>query len=163
MIVGSPRYMSPEQAKAEPVDRRSDIYSMGCVLFGALAGRGPFDDRNGLFEFCQAHVFERPPALRDLLGRPVDPKLEAVVQKAMAKDPGARYQTAALFAEDLRRVAREIEERSGVAPEAPAPRTPRGPQTTDVIETGEGTRFATVEEEKGMSPKQILGDIKNRA
>jgi CheY-like chemotaxis protein len=98
-VLGTAAYMAPEQARGEPTDRRSDLYSVGCLLFEALAGRPPFlgDNYNSvIFQAAQA----TPPALIEL--RPdVDAVLAAVITKAMAKEPAYRFQTASDLSEAL--------------------------------------------------------------
>ncbi|HEY9713395.1 MAG TPA: serine/threonine-protein kinase, partial [Chroococcales cyanobacterium] len=92
---GSPPYMSPEQCKGEAVDERSDLYSMGCVMYEMLTGRDPFYDSVTVFELIQKHVNVPPPPLaRANQFINVPSKIEQVIHKAMSKEPGARYQTA---------------------------------------------------------------------
>ena len=112
-IVGTAKYMSPEQAQGVPVDARSDLYSLGVVLYECLGGRAPFDGDSPVV-VASRHVWATPAPLRELQPD-VPPALEAVTYRAMAKDPEERYQNAAEFAEDLERA------RSGrvVAPPPP--------------------------------------------
>ncbi|MEO8634757.1 MAG: serine/threonine-protein kinase [Gemmatimonadales bacterium] len=98
--VGTPTYMSPEQAAGErQIDGRSDIYSAACVLYELLAGGPPFTGPTP--RALQArHIHERPPSLR--IVRPdLPPALEAVIEKALAKAPAARFGTAQAFADAL--------------------------------------------------------------
>ncbi len=101
--IGTPAYMSPEQAKGEisRVDERSDIYSIGAVLYEMLAGRPPFGGTN-LLEIVLAVINEDPPRLRAVNPR-VPRELEIVVQKAMEKSPERRYRTAAELRDEVRR------------------------------------------------------------
>ncbi len=96
VVLGTPAYMSPEQAKNQPVDERSDLYSLGVVLFQMLTGRVPFEDPSPL-ELLRMHVEDPAPPVGT--GEPVD----AVVDRALAKDPAARFQSAAEMASALRR------------------------------------------------------------
>lgn len=97
IIVGTPDYMAPEQALGEPVDSRSDIYSLGVVIYRMLVGQVPFS-RSTPVAIAHAHVYEPPPSLRS--ARPDLPKsVEAVVLKALAKRPEDRYQRASQLAE----------------------------------------------------------------
>jgi serine/threonine protein kinase len=100
MIVGTPEYMSPEQAQGEEVDYRTDIYSLGVVLFRMLTGTAPFV-RSTPAAVLLAHVAYDPP-LTSQISPTVPKSVEAVVLKAMSKDCGLRYQSAGQLARDLR-------------------------------------------------------------
>ena len=105
-IVGTAQYLSPEQARGAPVDPRSDIYSLGVVLYEMLTGKVPFSGDTPV-EIAMKHlsqVPEPPSKLRD--GVPHD--LDAVVMRALAKDPEQRYATAEEMDADLARVARGV-------------------------------------------------------
>jgi serine/threonine-protein kinase len=94
-IVGTPAYMAPEQARADKVDQRADLYSAGVVLFEMLTGRKPFEAENAYQLLCLQR--DKPPPRLTELAPELSAELEAVVNKALAKDPAARYQTAAEF------------------------------------------------------------------
>ena len=100
IAVGTSTYMSPEQITAlKEIDHRSDIYSLGCVLFESLAGRPPFQHRNEAV-VLQQHLTQPAPDLRTL--RPDTPKeLAEGIDRALAKAPEARWQTAAAMRESL--------------------------------------------------------------
>jgi serine/threonine-protein kinase len=105
-IVGTAQYLSPEQARGAPVDPRSDIYSLGVVLYEMLTGKVPFTGDTPV-EIAMKHlsqVPEPPSELRD--GIPHD--LDAIVMRALAKDPEQRYGTAEEMDADLARVARGV-------------------------------------------------------
>ncbi|MBC7790218.1 MAG: serine/threonine protein kinase [Anaerolineae bacterium] len=101
ITLGTPAYISPEQASGErDLDGRSDIYSLGCVLFEMLAGMPPFVGASSQ-TVVTLHLFEPPPSLRGF--RPTVPaSIEAVIVRAMAKKPADRYLTAAKFSDALR-------------------------------------------------------------
>ncbi len=90
--VGTLDYVSPEQIRGGPVDARSDVYSLGCVLFQAIAGRVPFE-RDGQVATIHAHLNDPPPALSDLTPD-APPALQPVIYRALAKDPRDRYPSA---------------------------------------------------------------------
>lgn len=98
-MVGTPAYMAPEQGLGEPGDERSDLYSLGVILFQFLTGRLPFDAETPL-AIVLKHVNEPVPSVRRLAPH-VPEELERIVYKALAKDPDERYQSAAEMAEDL--------------------------------------------------------------
>jgi serine/threonine protein kinase len=97
--MGTPAYMSPEQALGKQTDRRSDVYSLGVLLYELATGRAPFPIKS-LTEAIRYHTQEQPPSPRSI--RPDLPAgLEQVILKAMAKNPDDRYATAEAFAEAL--------------------------------------------------------------
>ncbi|HVR70127.1 MAG TPA: serine/threonine-protein kinase, partial [Vicinamibacteria bacterium] len=96
---GTPAYMSPEQAGGGPLDGRSDVFSLGCVLYLALTGKRPFDAESVPAILSKVlHALPEPPS-RVAPGLPA--VLDAVVARAMAKEAAARYASAAALAEDL--------------------------------------------------------------
>jgi serine/threonine protein kinase len=92
-LMGTPEYMSPEQAEGETVDRRTDLYALGVVLYHMLVGRVPF---RGATPHATLHavIYEPPPPPRQINPN-LDPALEAVIIKAVAKRPGRRFQRGA--------------------------------------------------------------------
>jgi eukaryotic-like serine/threonine-protein kinase len=102
-VIGTAQYLSPEQARGERVDSRSDLYSTGCLLYELLTGRPPFTGDSPV-AIAYQHVRENPvPPSR--VDPDVPPWADAIVLKAMAKPPGDRYQTAADMRADLQRAA----------------------------------------------------------
>ena len=116
-VLGTAQYFSPEQARGETVDARTDLYSTGVVLFELLTGRPPFrGDRAAAVAY--QHISEAPLAPSTLNPR-VSPALDAVVLRALSKDKFERYQTAAEFRADLEAAAQgEIPARKKAAPAA---------------------------------------------
>jgi len=89
-ILGSPRFMSPEQVQSQKVDHRSDIYSFGAVLYNMLAGKPPFN-RGASFNILAAHINDAPPPLREYNPQcEASPRLENLVQWCLAKTPDGR-------------------------------------------------------------------------
>ncbi|MBA3855281.1 MAG: hypothetical protein C0507_00080 [Cyanobacteria bacterium PR.3.49] len=108
-ILGSPLYMSPEQCQGKKLDHRSDIYSMGCVLYAIFAGAPPFQGPTA-FETIQMHLHEQPDSISSRrLDLPYAMELDSVLFKAMAKEPAGRYQTVAELDEALSKIGREDE------------------------------------------------------
>jgi len=100
VVVGTARYLAPEQVAAQALDGRTDLYALGCVLHEMLAGAPPFV-RDTDLAIALAHLTEEPPALR-ALGAAVSPALEALVLTCLAKDPAGRPASARLLGEQLR-------------------------------------------------------------
>jgi serine/threonine-protein kinase len=123
-VLGTASYLSPEQAQGRPVDARSDIYSLGVVLYEMLTGGVPFVGDTAV-AVAYKHVQENPP-LPSTKNPEVTPALDAVVMRAMAKNPANRYPTAEEFRQDLERVRR------GEAVQA-TPLLPPGGEATQVI------------------------------
>src|ERR1700730_11446165 len=97
--LGTPRYLSPEQAESHSIDKRSDLYSLGIVLYEILTGITPFRGDNP-FAIMMQHVHEQPPPPA-LINSNVTPALSAVVLRSIAKDPAARYPSATAMALEL--------------------------------------------------------------
>ncbi|WBB57852.1 protein kinase [Streptomyces sp. WMMC500] len=101
MVVGTPQYLSPEQALGRGVDARSDLYSVGVMLFELLTGRLPFDADSPL-AIAYAHVQEQPPAPSSI-NVTVPPVVDALVARALAKNPDERFASAEQMRDEVRR------------------------------------------------------------
>jgi serine/threonine protein kinase len=100
-LTGTPLYMSPDQFLGRPYDARSEIYSLGCVLFACLTGRPPFQGENAL-EIAGQHAGVRAPALQDVRpDRHYLQRTQDVVHRCLEKDPELRYPSVPALAEDL--------------------------------------------------------------
>lgn len=104
-VIGTPSYMSPEQACADPTDQRTDVYALGLVMYRMLAGRLPFvtnDER----EMVAAQLLRRPPP-PTRFNADIDPQLELVIMTAINKRPDQRYPSMQLMNRDLKQLARQ--------------------------------------------------------
>ncbi len=98
---GTVHYMSPEQILGNSVDVRTDIYSLGCVMYETLSGQKVFDGKTA-FEVMNQHVHEAPPRLRDVLkDAPISLTAEAIIMKCLSKNPNNRYQNISELEGDL--------------------------------------------------------------
>ncbi|WP_049575549.1 protein kinase domain-containing protein [Streptomyces sp. SBT349] len=112
MVVGTPQYLSPEQALGRGVDARSDLYSVGVMLFELLTGRLPFDADSPL-AIAYAHVQEEPPAPSSI-NASVPPAVDALVATALKKNPNERFPSAEVFRAECLRLAGSL---TGAAPQ----------------------------------------------
>jgi len=152
-VFGTPRYMSPEQVKGEPVDARSDIYALGVILYEMLVGRHPFVASNTI-DYLMKHVNEPvPPPSAE--GLDIQPRIEALLLRCLDKDPADRFQSAAELQRELRVCLRDFSEAARGFPSghhavpAPVPRPVSGtrPPARDTY-SPPGSRPATAK--KGM-------------
>ncbi len=161
-VMGTAQYLSPEQARGEVVDARSDLYSTGCVLYELLTERPPFTGESPVSVAYQ-HVGEEAPPPSSI-DPSIPPALDAIVAKALAKDREQRYQTASDFRSDVERAiaGMPVTAAQGLAPAvAPAPAATAaipvaaGVAATSVIGGATpppGTDLEPEDEEKKRSP-----------
>ena len=109
VVMGSARYMSPEQVSGKDVDARSDLYSAACVIYEMIAGRSPFDAESNV-DLAAKHLSDIPEPPSKFTPLEVPAGLDAVILKGLAKNPDERYQSAAEFTQALVSVVRPGEE-----------------------------------------------------
>ena len=109
VVMGSARYMSPEQVSGKDIDARSDLYSAACVIYEMIAGRSPFDAESNV-DLAAKHLSDTPEPPSKFTPLEVPAGLDAVILKGLAKNPDERYQSAAEFAQALVSVVRPGEE-----------------------------------------------------
>jgi hypothetical protein len=113
-VMGSPQYLSPEQIRGEELDGRSDVFSLGVVLFELLSGRRPFDGET-ITTLVYQILHKEPPRVSELRGG-IPPRLEALLAHMLAKDRDERLATAGLVAEEIKAIERELPDDTLAAP-----------------------------------------------
>ena len=138
-VLGTAAYLSPEQAQGRPVDARSDLYSLGCVLYEMVTGRPPFTGDSPV-AVASKQVLE-PPTPPSKLNPDVSPELEAVILRALAKNPDNRYASAEELRADLERARRGLPvEATPVLPESASTQVLRPGPRTEVLPPPEPER-----------------------
>lgn len=107
MIVGTPAYMSPEQARGKPVDARTDIFSLGVVLYEMLTGRKPFEGETPM-DIITGILYKEPPPIREAMPD-VPAEIERIIGKQLRKDSDERYQSVKDLLVDLKDARKELE------------------------------------------------------
>lgn len=165
MLIGTPAYMSPEQANGLPIDSRSDVYSLGVVLFELVAGREPHRAENPM-SLLLKHINEPTPDVRRYRAD-VPQAVSEVLYKATAKDPNDRYSSAgefaAAFAEAIKQPvtpytgSESLEDAATIAPGTPPPIRKATPIVNDYEQTTPLPRGAATAAQQGYQPTQAVG------
>ena len=112
VVLGTPLYLSPEQATGDSVDPRSDIFALGTLLYECITGRPAFSGKSTIEIIAQViHVSPPPPST---INKSVPPELDRIILKAMAKEPGARYQSADELRADLLAIHSSLEDSTNI-------------------------------------------------
>ncbi len=143
-VMGTATYFSPEQAQGQPADERSDVYSLGVVIYEMLTGQPPFKGESPVAVAYQ-HVSSEV-AAPSVLNSDVPPGLDAIVLRSLDKDPAERYQTAEDLRKDLWRVLRG---------ESPSAATPPAP----VVADGSATRMIPVTPPATVPPQEAYREL----
>jgi serine/threonine-protein kinase len=173
---GTATYAAPEQARGERVDARADIFSTGVLLYELLTGTWPFQGKTSV-DVRHAVLHEDPQLLDEARPGRTPPRLQAILDRALAKTPRERYQTAAAMRDDLREVLRQVESGSPDTYAEPiAPVTPRHLSGTGRIgramrwlrgmATGERTsqqRVSTSERPAHETPATSVGEYERKS
>lgn len=137
-FIGTPQYVSPEQALAVPLDARSDLFSLGSVLYECLSGRPAFSGTSEA-DICAKVIRDDPPPPSQFCAE-VPPELDRVTLRLLAKKPEARYQSAQEFLADLGRLKETLDGGGGGARVAPAPAARREARTSLIMAVSAGLR-----------------------
>jgi len=156
-VIGTVRYMSPEQARGAPVDERTDIWSLGVVLYEMAIGHAPFagDTPRGVLT---AILKAEPKPLSSYTAQ-VPAEFEPIVRKALQKDPGQRYQNAGEILGELKALRRELEFAAQIAKSAPAKSIAVLPFKNLSVDRGNGY-FADGIQEEILTRLSRIGDLK---
>jgi eukaryotic-like serine/threonine-protein kinase len=161
-VIGTAQYLSPEQARGETVDARSDLYSTGCLLYELLTGRPPFVGESPVSVAYQ-HVREQP-APPSTFDPDIPPEVDAVVLKALAKDREDRYQSAAEMRQDIHRVLSGQQVTAPMAAIAETRAIPPAASSTAVAATQPygGTQVGGIPPQDGIDEAQVARTRRNR-
>lgn len=143
-VLGTPAYMAPEQLSGEGADGRSDLFSLGVILYAMVTGHSPFQG-NSATTVC-FKVANREPIAASALDMALPPELDMVISRAMAKDPAQRYQRGSEFADDLKQLQQPSKQRSTTTSLQAAAAT----GTRSAFAQGAATGVATASSEKAV-------------
>ncbi len=144
-VIGTPSYMSPEQTQGQPIDNRTDLFSIGVMFYQLLTGKKPFE---GTGFALQKKIIQDDPVWPSQLIE-VPPTFDRVVSRALAKEPADRYPSAKKFAEDLKRLA------EGKEPEAPAIAPAARPGTPAAVAPSEAEKEFWNEVKDSKDPDDV--------
>ncbi|TWJ24851.1 serine/threonine-protein kinase [Micromonospora endolithica] len=151
-VLGTASYISPEQATGQVATAASDVYALGVVAYQCLAGRRPFEGDNAL-EIAMRHVRETPRPLP----QDIPPQVRAVVERALAKDPAARWPSAAALAGVARQLKAQLSQQARSAgnagPVSPAPASPAAPPGRAQVPPPSAPRSPVAHRPQGMAPQ----------
>ncbi len=162
-LIGTPEYMSPEQSRGDPLDARSDLYSIGIVLYQLLVGRVPFTAENMLGVVLK-QVTDKPVPPSQV--RPgVNPRLEAICMRALEKSRDDRYQTAKDMRRDLRGVLGYRppvagSDESGARLPAVAPNGPDASSAITIVQAADAEAVTEVDRSNRVTEDAALGDLR---
>src|SRR6202521_5988235 len=159
VVMGTVGYMSPEQAQAKPVDRRSAIFSFGCILYEAATGRRPFAG-DSVIDTLHKIIHDPAPAITDF-NPSASPELQRVIRKCLAKEPEKRYQTIRDTANDLEEL---IEKMKGVSDidrsVAPCTSTTSSSSSGSTADDVRAQSTASVSQQPASSAEYIFSGVK---
>ncbi len=155
VVLGTTAYMSPEQVRGQELDGRSDVWSLGCVLYEMLTGRAPFEEKN-FGDLVVAILHGDPPSPTDLASE-VPADAGVLIARALAKRREDRFASAKEFREELRRVGRRLELRAdtldapAAAATAPAPAQSRSMESPPSPAGVAGRKYQTTEQRRQLT------------
>ncbi|HWC85142.1 MAG TPA: protein kinase [Solirubrobacteraceae bacterium] len=150
-VIGTPRYMAPEQARGAPTSPATDVYGVGIVLYEMLAGHPPFRERTAV-ELALRHLHDPPPPLP---GR-IPAALKSIVARALAKEPGDRYASAGAMAEALARARGARATHGGVRVQAASAPTASAPTASAATTSAPRAPVAAAAREEGTAATALL-------
>jgi serine/threonine protein kinase len=159
MVTGTPRYMSPEQARGLTLDARTDLYSLGVVLYETLTGKHPFDAESAL-DFMHKHTSASVPSPGDrVAGLQVMPRTEALLMKCLAKDPKDRFQSAREMQREVRTILRDFPDAARAHPTPDVPRISTSPTVGASAPGGATTAVRRSERRRLVTAVSVLAVV----